>query len=179
MSRNGLLPTRTTIPSRAIWPFARFGEWPEVGLLANLMHSACTDAIRVEEFVEADNLVVRAELPGIDPDKDVEVSISGGALHIQVTREDKVEQAGHEGFRTEFHYGSFARSIALPTGASESDVKATYDNGVLEVRLPIAKTATHKVEVKAVRHPAMTHGLGGALSSAPSNVGGMSGPAGA
>ncbi len=148
MARSSTLPARTTLPTRTTWPFTRFADWPEFGLISNLMHAAGSELIRVEEFVEDKTLVVRAELPGIDPDKDVEVTTSPGMLHIDVTREAKAEYTGHEGFRTEFRYGSFSRSITLPTGTYESEVKATYDNGILEVRVPITKSTAHKIEVK-------------------------------
>lgn len=148
MSRTTLLPTHSAPLSRRDWPFTRFGDWPEFGLIGNLARAVGSEAIRIEEFVDGDTLVVRAELPGINPDKDVDVSISGRALHIQVTREDTIAHTNPDGFRTEFHYGTFTRSIGLPTGAYESEVKATYDNGILDIRLPIAKTATRKIEVK-------------------------------
>lgn len=147
MSRSTLLPLHTHTLNRPGWPFTRLGDWPDVGLLGTLMHAAATP-IRIEEFLDGDRLVVRAEVPGVDPDKDIEVSISDGALHIQVSREEKLEHPSDGTFRTEFQYGSFARSIALPPGTYESEIKATYENGVLEVRLPIAKTATHRIEVK-------------------------------
>lgn len=128
------------------WPFTRFPEFPEFGLLGNLGHQGA-DMIRVEEFLEDDRLVVRAEIPGIDPENDIEVTISHGALHIDVMREQKAEHKERDGFRTEFRYGSFSRTIPLPAGTYETEVKATYDNGILEIRLPVAKTTTRKVQV--------------------------------
>jgi len=142
MPRTNGLATRTT------WPVPRFADWPDFGLLGEVMRTATGDTFRVEEFVEGDKLVIRAELPGVDPDKDVDLSISGGTLHVSVSREDKVEHPIRDGFRTEFRYGSFSRSIALPTGTYESEVEATYVDGILEVRVPIAKTTTRKIQVK-------------------------------
>ena len=148
MARTNGLATRST------WPLSRFADWPDwsdlsgLGLLGEVMRSAVGEPIRVEELVEDDNLVIRAELPGIDPDKDVEVSISGGILHIAATRTEKVEHKDINGFRSEFRYGSFVRSIALPAGTYETAVVATYTDGILEVRLPIAATKTHRIEVK-------------------------------
>lgn len=92
--------------------------------------------IKVEQFQDGNTLVVRAEVPGIDPDKDVDVSVSEGMLHIRAEREEKSEQKSKTGYRSEFRYGSFMRSIALPAGAKEEDITATYKDGVLEVRAP-------------------------------------------
>ena len=147
MTPSSILPTRENVPARLAWPFPRSAEWPELGLLGSLLHPE-TAGIRVEEIVDGDNLVIRAELPGINPDKDVEVSISNSMLHIDAKREDKIEHKDHDGFHTEFRYGSFSRSIALPPDAYEHEVHATYENGILEVRLPIAVTSTRKIPVK-------------------------------
>jgi HSP20 family protein len=92
--------------------------------------------LRVEEFVEDKTLVVRAELPGIDPEKDVDISVVNGALVIRAEKEEKSEQKDKDSYRSEFHYGSFVREIALPAGVDESQVAATYRDGVLEVRVP-------------------------------------------
>ncbi|HEX5332544.1 MAG TPA: Hsp20/alpha crystallin family protein [Cellulomonas sp.] len=92
--------------------------------------------LRVEEFVEGDALVVRAELPGIDPDKDVDLAVVDGVLHITANREEKSEHKEKDSYRSEFRYGSYSRNIPLPAGYSETDVKATYRDGVLEIRVP-------------------------------------------
>jgi HSP20 family protein len=97
--------------------------------------------IRVEEFLDDKNLVVRAEMPGVDPDKDIEVTIDDGFLRIRAQRQEKEEHNDKGRFRTEFRYGSFSRNIPLPAGVKEEDIKATYTNGVLEVRAPLPAEA--------------------------------------
>jgi HSP20 family protein len=97
--------------------------------------------IRVEEFVDDKTLVVRAELPGVDPDKDVEITIDNGYLRIHAERQEKEEHKDKGRFRSEFRYGSFSRSIPLPDGVKEDDIKATYNDGVLEVRTPLPEDA--------------------------------------
>ncbi|HET7138888.1 MAG TPA: Hsp20/alpha crystallin family protein, partial [Arthrobacter sp.] len=97
--------------------------------------------IRVEEFLDDKNLVVRAEMPGVDPDKDIEVTIDDGYLRIRAERQEKEEHKDKGRFRTEFRYGSFSRNIPLPDGAKEEDIRATYTNGVLEVRTPLPDEA--------------------------------------
>ncbi len=94
------------------------------------------DMIRVDEYRENGNLVIRAELPGIDPDKDVELSVSDTMLHIEAEHreEEKTEEKGY--LRQELRYGSFTRTLPLPEGVSESDVTASYKDGILEIRIP-------------------------------------------
>ena len=72
--------------------------------------------MKVEEFVEGDTCVIRAELPGIDPDKDVDLSIADGILHLRATREERTEEERPEGYRSEFHYGSSSAASGCPTG---------------------------------------------------------------
>jgi HSP20 family protein len=105
-------------------------------------------SIRVEEFEDGGELIVRAEIPGVDPEKDVEITKVNGSLRISVQRHKEEKQESRRRYRSEFHYGSFTRTIPLPAGTSEKDVKATYVDGILEVRLPL-----NSVEAKAERIP--------------------------
>src|SRR5687767_2247638 len=77
--------------------------------------------IRVEEEIKDDAMVIRAELPGIDPDKDVEISVSDGMLHIAAERRSESKEEREGRVRSEFRYGSYTRTLPLPKGASESD----------------------------------------------------------
>jgi HSP20 family protein len=109
---------------------------------------ATEDVIRVDEYREDGSLVIRAELPGIDPEKDVELTVSGGMLHIEAERrqEEKVEEKGY--LRHEIRAGSFSRTLPLPEGVSESDVRANYKDGILEIRIPSPEPApAKKVEI--------------------------------
>jgi HSP20 family protein len=101
--------------------------------------------LRVEEFVEGETLVLRTEMPGIDPEKDVEVTIAEGTLTVRAHREVKSEDKGKDGYRSEFRYGSFVRSVPLPLGTKEDDVKASYADGILEIRVPVGETAKETV----------------------------------
>ena len=94
-------------------------------------------ALRVEEYKDGSTLVVKAEVPGINPDTDVDISVANGVLHIQAERQETTEHKDKNGYRSEFRYGSFARDIPLPSGSSDADVTAIYRDGVLEVRVPI------------------------------------------
>jgi HSP20 family protein len=93
--------------------------------------------LRVEEYRDGDDLVVRAELPDIDPDKDLEITVSEGVLGISAERQEKTEHKDKSSYRSEFRYGSFSRNIALPQGVTENDVAASYKDGVLEVRVHV------------------------------------------
>jgi len=92
-------------------------------------------AMRCEEYVEEGRFVLRAELPGIDPEKDVEISVSDGLLRIDAER----QETHKEQHRTEFFYGKLARTLALPSGVDEKSVKATYRDGILEVTIDLPK----------------------------------------
>jgi HSP20 family protein len=108
--------------------------------------------LRVEEFTDADTLVVRAELAGIDPDKDVEVTVTGGMLHIRAERTAKKEHTSKDRYRSEFRYGTFERDVLLPEGATADDVSASYTDGILEVRVPVPKAAIPEATKVAVKH---------------------------
>jgi len=116
--------------------FADLFDWAE-NLPSPFTWPAMMRGVRIEEFIDKDKYVVRAELPGMDPDKDVEVEVANGILTISATR----QQEERAGARSEFHYGSFTRRVLLPDGADESAVAATYTAGILEVTVPISAKA--------------------------------------
>jgi HSP20 family protein len=94
-----------------------FDEWARMMPFRPMMFPRWREAeelVRVEEFREDGTLVIRADLPGIDPDKDVELTISDEILHIEAERreEDKREEKGY--VRRELRYGSLSRSLPIP-----------------------------------------------------------------
>ena len=86
-------------------------------------------------FARNGDLVVRAELPGIDTEKDLKVTLVGGELVIMGERKQRAEIKQEDYYRLESSYGSFERHIPVPEGTDESKVKAEYKDGVLEVRV--------------------------------------------
>ncbi|GAB2727824.1 Hsp20/alpha crystallin family protein [Nocardia thraciensis] len=104
-----------------------------------------THLLRMEDTVDEGHYVVRAEIPGIDPAKDVEVSVHNGQLTIRAERSEKHEEKG----RSEFSYGSFVRTVTLPTGAQDEGIEARYAQGILTVSVPMKepKEQVKKVEV--------------------------------
>ena len=132
-----ILPRRTVFPDLVDW-----FEEPFLTLRPYLVQP-----IRVEEYAEDGQYLVKAELPGIDPEKDVEVTVGSGCLTIHAERSDKTEGK----HRSEFRYGSFTRSLTLPANAVEDDVTASYGDGILTVSIGLKgeKEAARKIEVKA------------------------------
>ncbi len=96
----------------------------------------------LETFMRDGNIVVRADLPGINP-KEVELAVEGNRLTIKGERKETHEEKGDYGYR-EVRYGRFERTIALPAGVDADSVKATYHDGVLEVTMKAPKGMTAK-----------------------------------
>ncbi len=119
-------------------------DWPDFQDLVQRWFEGDVDKswLRVEEYVDDNTLVVRAELPDIDPDKDVDITVADGELRIKAQREARTEHKEKQAYRSEFRYGSYIRSIKLPPGAVVDDVTAAYKDGVLEVRVPVTEAAT-------------------------------------
>jgi HSP20 family molecular chaperone IbpA len=81
----------------------------------------------------------------MDPEKDLEINVEGGTLTIHAERREEQKEA----HRSEFRYGSFTRSVALPDGADTEHTTATYDTGILQVSVPVpeAKPQGRRVEI--------------------------------
>lgn len=128
-------------------PWPRFANWfdnlfpGDSSLMGRYTHT-----IRIEEFMRGDDYVIRAELPGIDPDKNVDIEVHEGVLRITASRQESTESEQH----SEFRYGRFVRTIVLPRDVDSSDVKATYRDGILEVvvKMPPVTAETRHVPVK-------------------------------
>lgn len=128
------------------------GRWLDArGLGDWAAGSGPAPAIRVEELTRPDAYVLRAELPGVDPDRDVEISVHDGVLHIEGERGERSEEREGATFRSEFRYGRFERTLPLPAGATVEDVAATYRDGVLEVTVPLRTEAREAARVPVQR----------------------------
>lgn len=104
-----------------------------------------TNAVRVEQYVDDDHYVVRAELPGFDPDEDIKVAVDNGRLILTAHRSQPERRHGH----SEFHYGTFTRTVPVPAGVTAKDVSAAYLDGILEITMPATALETAQpVEVK-------------------------------
>jgi HSP20 family protein len=129
-------PVRRLAPTvfRAMFPDAP--DWPAPPWTA-LLASWPARTFRVEELVRDDRYVIRAELPGLDPARDMEVTVDDATLTIHAER----WQQDKEPARTEFRYGSVTRSIRLPAEVDAHDITASYRKGILEVRIPMPAPA--------------------------------------
>jgi HSP20 family protein len=107
--------------------------------------------LKVEEFVDNDQYVIKAELPGIDPDKDVDIHVRDHALEVRAERRQESKTEEENRYRTEFRYGSFFRRLPLPPDANEQDVSASYKDGILEVRMPVEKKQAEATRIAIQR----------------------------
>jgi HSP20 family molecular chaperone IbpA len=140
-----LLPVHRRPRSLLPDPFDWLAGFPSV---LNLRPIFDSHLIKVEDEREDGRYIVRAEIPGVDPDKDVSVTVRDGLLTIKAERTESSESKG----RSEFSYGSFLRSVSLPPGAQEDDIVAGYDKGILTVTVPISENiapAEKQIKVKA------------------------------
>ncbi|MCI2417981.1 Hsp20/alpha crystallin family protein [Saccharopolyspora sp. K220] len=88
--------------------------------------------MRVETFTDKNDFVIRSELPGVDPDKDIHISVEGNQLKINAERKHEERTDRH----SEFFYGSFSRTMLLPASCNTEDIKAEYEAGILTIRVP-------------------------------------------
>jgi HSP20 family protein len=103
----------------------------------------------VDIFERQDNLVIRAEVPGLNRE-DMDVRIENGILTLHGERKRETEIDENHAFRMERIYGAFTRSFSLPTTVDASRITAAYKDGVLEVSVPKMETAKpKKVEIRA------------------------------
>ncbi len=97
----------------------------------------------IEAYETDADVVVRAELPGIDP-KQVEISVTEDTLTIRGEAKSEQEEKKRNYYRRELRYGSFVRSIGLPSGVQGEKASATYKNGILEIKIPKSERARPK-----------------------------------
>lgn len=126
---------------------------PELsGLLAGLPNLTAlrpffgVHPMRLEDTRKDGLYEVRAELPGVDPAEDIEVIVRDGRLTIRAERAQADEATG----RSEFRYGSFARTVELPAGADEDDITAVYDRGILTVAVPVVDDEPGEIRVEII-----------------------------
>ncbi|HTQ15823.1 HSP20 family small heat-shock protein [Mycobacterium sp.] len=103
--------------------------------------------MRLEDEMEDGRYVVRAEIPGVDPAADIDITVRDGQLIVRAERSEKKEFNG----RSEFSYGSFVRAVSLPAGANDDDIQATYDKGILTVSVGLSepKPAERRIQVQS------------------------------
>lgn len=132
-------------------PISLFPDFSELlagfPTFAGLRPALDSRVMRLEDEIKDGRYVVRAEMPGVDPAKDIDITVCDGQLTIKAERSEKKDFDG----RSEFSYGSFVRSVSLPAGADEQSIEATYDNGILtvSVAVPDSTPAERHIEVQS------------------------------
>jgi HSP20 family protein len=119
-------------------------DWPGSPLSELQHHRPGTQPIPTEEYLSDGRYTIRFELPGIDPQHDLDLSVDAGVLTVQAERAASAAARYHSHFR----YGTFCSHVTLPAGADEDGITATYRNGVLEVTVTLAARPTvHSIPV--------------------------------
>lgn len=126
-----------------------------------------SSALPVDVIREPDALVVEAALPGIRPE-DVDVTVEDGTLTIRAEYRDERSAGESESVVREIRRGSMARAIALPTGLEPDKATATFEYGVLTLRIP-------KAEAVKPRHIRISPTTDGQSSNAPADASAGSG----
>ena len=102
------------------------------------------DEIRVDEYRDGDAHVVRAALPGVDPDTDVDLTAEDGVLRIAAR---PAEDDTREYVRRELRRTTSSRSLPLPERARTDGITASYRDGVLEIRIPLAEPSSEQTRI--------------------------------
>jgi HSP20 family protein len=140
----------TTLRLRNSW-LSPFGELDTFlsPFATTVARTGFTPAAEVDR--DGEDAVVSVELPGLDPDKDVTVEVDGGVLVIRGERRDEREAERNGRRLHEVRYGSFRRTFTLPAHVTGEDLAATYDKGVLTVRVAGAYrgSSTRRIPVAA------------------------------
>lgn len=132
-------------------PFADFGElrhrveemFREMGAGSEGGWTPSLDVIRKNGTV-----VMRADLPGIKPDE-VKITVEDDVLTVSGEHQETTEEEQDDYMRRERRYGSFSRSMSLPSGVKADEIEATTENGVLEVTIPLPEAEEKRpVEIK-------------------------------
>ncbi len=150
-------------PGRGLIPWRPFRELEELGrrfedifgrpflpaVLRRLPVEGKGWAPPIEVFEKEDKFVVKAELPGMK-EEDIDVSVVGDTLTIKGERKAETEVKEEDYYCCERSYGSFFRSIALPSTVDAKKIEASFEDGVLEVSLPkAAEVKPKKISVSA------------------------------
>lgn len=98
-------------------------------------------------LTRGEDLVLRFELPGVDPEEELEIAVEDGMLCVRGERRFEEAEEGEGYLRREVARGSFERAIPLPEGVKPEDITATYQDGILEVVVPRAAALPERKEV--------------------------------
>jgi HSP20 family protein len=122
------------------WEPFRVARWLPSGV------GVSPPSVELDVYEEKEEIVAKAEVPGLEKE-DIEVSIADSTLTIKGEKKKEEEVKEEDYYRLELSYGSFVRSVELPREVQTDKVKATFKNGVLEIRMPKSEEAKKK-EIK-------------------------------
>lgn len=105
----------------------------------------------IESYEKDGQLFFRAELPGVDP-KEIDISIADRELVIKGERKQEKDTKEENYQFREISYGSFERHFELPEGTKTEELKAKFNNGILEITVPLAAaTKPRKIEIETTK----------------------------
>ena len=120
-------------------------EWPSLGELAKPFEGKMP---KVDVIERDDEVVVKAELPGVDK-KDLDVSVTENSVTIKGTTSHEEKEEKGDYYRCEISRGAYARTVALPSYVDADKAKANFKDGVLELKLPkVEKSKRRSIEIK-------------------------------
>ncbi|MEU2772281.1 Hsp20/alpha crystallin family protein [Streptomyces sp. NPDC007162] len=131
-----------TLTRRQRFPFPDMPDWFET-----FPSRLTMPAVRIEDYTEGGRYVMRAELPGMSAD-DIDVVIGDGVLTVEAERTERDVDKSH----SEIRYGAMSRSVTLPSGADEEDVRADYTDGMLTISVGLG------AEKPEAKHIEVQHG---------------------
>lgn len=118
--------------------------WPSWGELTRPLERL---APRVDVIDRDDEVIVHAEVPGVEK-KDLEVSLTENSLTIKGSNRREAKEERGDYYRSEIAYGSFSRSVSLPAAVDVDKAKASFKDGVLELKVPkMSKAKRRSVKV--------------------------------
>jgi HSP20 family protein len=129
---------RTETPAR-LWPESAslfddfFSDFPFTSFSQNRSGERWLPSVDIME--KAGNLILRAEVPGVD-EKDIDLKLEGNVLTLKGEKKQKLEENSNNYHRMESFYGTFSRSFTLPDSVDRDQIKADYKNGILEITIP-------------------------------------------
>ncbi|MFE5709262.1 Hsp20/alpha crystallin family protein [Streptomyces sp. NPDC056501] len=135
--------------------FPDFNDWfdREFPGLPGWRPATAAHSIPVEVSSGDGVYVLRAELPGMDPDDDIGITVDDNLITVSAEHSESTEDKEH----SEFRYGSFRRTVRLPATIPADDVEASYVDGILTVRVPMPDekaTSVRTIPVKRTDKPA-------------------------
>lgn len=122
------------------WPSRFQWNWPKMPEFTGRFDWNVPD---VDVIDHGGELVVKAEIPGMDKN-DLDISVSGNVLTIRGTKKEEKKEEKENYVMSEIRAGTFARTLTLPAEVDSNNVKATYENGVLELTLPKSPAAAKR-----------------------------------